>query len=82
MSEKVFFAACLVVGLTISGLLDAHDPECRPEGSEVKFADCKPMTRVEVKARADKPGNSATGVGACPHLAVARKTIELLECPG
>ncbi len=82
MNEKVFLAASLVVGLTVSGLLDAHDRECWAEGPRVGFADCKPMNRVEVKAEAEKLGDLTSGVGVCSNAAVAGKTIDLVECPG
>ncbi|MFK7965797.1 MAG: hypothetical protein AB8C46_17680 [Burkholderiaceae bacterium] len=76
LALSIPFAAGLAISVGLAVAVSAHaqsqSGECYAEDAPAKaLAECKPLTRAEVKAEVEKVGASTTDVGECPNIAAA-----------
>jgi len=71
--NKIFvYSIPLAVGIAFATSTHAQVGECYAEDSTTKaLAECKPLSRAEVKAEVEKVGAATTAIGECPNIAAA-----------
>ncbi len=71
-SSALLIPFAVGLAFTVNTHAQSQSGECYAEDSAAKaLAECKPLTRAEVKAEVEKVGASTTGVGECPNVAAA-----------
>lgn len=69
--NKIFvYSIPLAIGIAFAASTHAQTGECYAEDQKPS-AECKPLSRAEVKKEVEKVGAATTAVGECPNIAAA-----------